>query len=162
MTRMTTIALAAFLGAGCNAALLPVPVEGTVDQLVGEWAGEFSSAETGRRGSIYFHLEAGRDTAAGDVLLTPDRTYNVPTAPDWNESPWRTSAHVLQISFVRCTDSEVDGWVKPYADPDTGYLTYTDFTGVIAGDSLKGTFVSRVENTGRRSSGTWAVARISK
>ena len=162
MPRVTAIALAASLLAGCNATLLPVPVEGTIDQLVGEWAGDFSSGETGRRGSIYFHLEAGRDTATGDVLLIPDRAYNVPTAPEWNESPWRTSSHVLQISFVRCTDGEVDGWIKPYPDPDTGHLTYTDFTGVIVGDSLKGTFVSRVESGGKRSSGTWAVARVRK
>lgn len=162
MTRKTAIALTASLLAACNAPPMPVPVEGTVEQLVGEWSGEFSSAETGRRGSIFFRLEAGRDTATGDVLILPDRTYNVPTAPEWNEDPWKTSAHVLQISFVRCTDGEVDGWIRPYQDPDSGQLTYTDFTGVIVGDSLKGRFESRVENTGKRTSGTWTVVRTRK
>jgi len=162
MTRLAVVALTASLLGGCQPVPLPVPVEGSVDQLVGEWSGEFSSAETGRFGSIFFRLEAGRDTATGDVLLIPDRTYNVPTAPEWNENPWRTSAQVLQISFVRCTDGEVDGWIKPYPDPDSGELTYTDFTGVIVGDSLKGTFVSRVENIGKRSSGTWAVVRTKR
>ena len=38
---------------------------------VGEWVGEYSSAETGRVGSIVFTLAAGRDTAAGDVMMVP-------------------------------------------------------------------------------------------
>ena len=159
MTYSTRLLLVLTLLGGCRPVTLPVPVEGSIDQLVGEWSGEFSSAQTGRFGSIFFRLEAGRDTATGDVVLIPDRTYNVPTAPEWNEHPWSTSAHVLEISFVRCTDGEVDGWIKPYRNPDTGELTHTEFTGVIVGDSLKGTFVTRGQNASKGTSGTWAVVR---
>lgn len=159
MTRLTFSAVTAILLDACQPVAMPVPVEGSVNQLVGEWSGEFSSAETGRRGSIFFRLEAGQDTATGEVLLLPDRTYNLPTDPEWKECPWKTSARVLQISFVRCSAGEVDGWIRPYPDPDSGELTYTDFTGVIAGDSLRGTFASRLEKTGTRWHGTWAVVR---
>ena len=163
MARLSVVALSAGLLAGCQAAVIPVPVQGTVDQLVGEWSGEYSSLETGRRGSILFHLDPGRDTATGDVLMTPDQMRGMPTVPDRAGELWRTSSQVLQISFVRCTDGEVNGWMKPYTDPDSGELIYTDFTGYItgaAGDTLKGTYVSRVEKIGKRTGGTWIVVRV--
>ena len=50
----------------------PVPVTGTradVSTLVGEWTGEYRSAESGRSGSILFKLDAGTDTARGDVVM---------------------------------------------------------------------------------------------
>ena len=162
MTRMTAIALTASLLAGCNATPMPVPVEGSIDLLVGEWAGDFSNSETGRRGSIFFDLKAGRDTASGEVLLIPDQTQNIATAPEWKDDAWKTSTHVLQISFVRCTDGEVDGWIKPYPDPDSGELTHTEFTGLIVRDTLRGRFVAVGEGTGKRRSGTWTAVRIKK
>ena len=107
-----------------------MPVQGTLDKLVGEWSGEYISNETGRRGSILFRLDPGRDTATGDVLMTPERSALPPSPLERPEEPWwKTSAQVLQISFVRCDRDEVSGWMKPYPDPETGGLTRTDFTG---------------------------------
>ena len=162
MVRATAVTITASLLAGCNPAPPPVPVEGTFDQLVGEWAGDFRNAETGRRGSIFFRLEAGRDNATGDVLLIPDRTHNTPTAPEWKEDAWKTSPNVLQISFVRCTDGEVNGSITPYPDPDSGGLTRTEFTGHLARDTLRGKFVAVVEKTGKRTGGTWTAVRTKK
>ena len=144
--------------AGCNAPVVaPVPVQGTVEQLVGEWSGDYFSPETGRRGTILFRLEAGKDTAHGDVLLTPERGYSAP--PKADEPWWKTSSQVLQISFVRCDVDEVSGWMKPFPDPETGELTYTEFTGHIRRDTLRGRYVALVETTGRRTTGTWTVVR---
>ena len=142
---------------GCNANIAPVPVRGTVDELVGEWSGEYVSQETGRRGSILFRLEAGKDTAHGDVLLTPDQQYSAPPRAD--EPWWKTSSQVLQISFVRCDVGEVSGLMKPYPDPVTGELTFTEFVGYIQGDTLKGKYVAFVEVTGKQTGGTWTVVR---
>jgi hypothetical protein len=144
--------------AGCRAAVSPVPVQGTVEQLVGEWAGDYFNTATGRRGSILFRLEAGKDTAQGDVLLTPNTQYTAPQKLD--EPWWKTSSQVLQISFVRCDVDEVSGWMKPYPDPETGELTYTEFTGSIRRDTLRGRYEAFVKTTGKRTTGTWTVAKL--
>ena len=50
----------------------PVPVLGTrtdIAALTGEWVGTYTSGESGREGSIVFQLEAGADTAQGDVMM---------------------------------------------------------------------------------------------
>ena len=94
--------------------------------------------------------------------MTPERSELPPSPLERPDEPWwKTSAQVLQISFVRCDRDEVSGWMKPYLDPDTGQLTHTDFTGSITGDTLKGTYVAFVETTRQRtSSGTWTVRRV--
>jgi hypothetical protein len=162
MRYLGAFALTSSLLAGCQAAVTPVPVQGTIEQLVGEWSGQYASTETGRRGSILFHLEPGRDTATGDVLMTPDRGYNVPSAAERSpdEPWWKSSTQLLQISFVRCDRDEVSGFMKPYVDPETGELTHTDFVGYIVGDTLKGTYVAYVERIGRRTGGSWTVVRV--
>ena len=107
---------------GCHPTAAPVPVRGTVDPLVGEWLGEYSSSETGRSGSIVFKLTAGRDTATGDVLMIPGNV-DIPTAmPNTNDPNYR-GPRILKISFVRCEGNEVSGWLEPYPDPDTGEST---------------------------------------
>lgn len=159
MSRLIGFVVTTLLLAACQAAVTPVPVVGTIDQLVGEWAGEYISRETGRHGTILFRLDPGKDTATGDVLMTPDR-YPIPSASERTDEPWwKSGMQVLQISFVRCDRDEVSGWMKPYPDPETGELTYTDFTGYIKGDSLKGTYVAFVEKTGKRTGGTWSAVR---
>jgi len=39
--------------------------------LTGEWAGDYSSVESGRSGSISFTLRAAGDSAFGDVVMIP-------------------------------------------------------------------------------------------
>src|SRR2546430_3957423 len=51
-----------------------VPVGGTAGEvaaLAGQWEGSYSSASTGRSGSISFTLSAGNDSAFGDVIMIP-------------------------------------------------------------------------------------------
>ena len=144
--------------AGCHATVSPVPVQGTIEQLVGEWAGDYFNTTNGRRGTILFRLEAGKDTAQGDVLLTPDAANVAP--PKVDEPWWKTSLQVLQISFVRCDVDEVSGWMKPYPDPESGELTYTEFTGSLRGDTLRGRYEGFVKTTGKRTGGTWTVVRL--
>lgn len=149
---------AALLVAACGAPGSPVPVRGNVEQLVGEWVGEYTSTETGRSGSIVFTLAAGRDTAVGDVLMVP-ANIEMPTAPIRTDDPVQRTPRVIKISFVRCEGNEVTGWLEPYPDPDTGEKTSTTFEGVVKGDRLQGKFVSYLELSGRRRLGTWVVNR---
>src|SRR2546422_1695111 len=58
----------------CGASRAPVPLVGAsadIGALTGEWAGDYSSAESGRSGSISFTLRAAGDTAFGDVVMVP-------------------------------------------------------------------------------------------
>ena len=52
----------------------PVPLVGAasdVATLAGHWEGAYSSAATGRSGSISFALTASGDSAFGDVVMIP-------------------------------------------------------------------------------------------
>jgi hypothetical protein len=146
------------VAAACVGPSLPVPVRGSVEPLVGHWVGEYSSSETGRSGSIVFTLEAGRDTASGDVLMVPANVeMSSPTAKI--DDPGYRRPQVIKISFVRCEGNEVTGWLEPYPDPDTGEKLSTTFDGTIKGDRLQGQFVSYSEVTGQRRVGKWVVDR---
>jgi hypothetical protein len=154
---MTWVGL--MLAAGCTVQPSPVPVRGNATILVGEWAGDYTNSETGRNGSIVFSLQAGRDTAFGDIQMIPARfqAQSEERVPDLS----RPMPQLLRISFVGCEGNEVTGWLNPYPDPETGEKIFTEFDGVLRGDVLKGTFTSRGALSGRRSSGVWNVKRKS-
>ena len=73
-TRTLHAALAALVTA-CAAAHQPsVPIAGSTRDmaaLAGQWEGSYSSAATGRSGSISFTLSTGTDSAFGDVIMIP-------------------------------------------------------------------------------------------
>jgi len=72
--RLPTALFPALLLAGaCTYHGTPVPVVGDTRSLSGEWEGTYSSEQTGRSGSIMFHLKAGTDSAWGDVLMIPEQ-----------------------------------------------------------------------------------------
>jgi hypothetical protein len=160
MTRRTLIPVLLAATAACAGPGSPIPVRGDVEPLVGRWEGEYSSRETGRVGSIVFTLRPGRDTATGDILMIP-QSADMPPATPRDGDPTRRPPQLLQLSFVRCEGNEVTGWIKPYPDPDTGERVSTTFEGVLEGDRIAGTFVSRLELSGRQTSGTWEVRRRS-
>src|SRR5213083_915249 len=76
MLRSTSllVAVLSFALTACGASRSAVPVVGTatdVSSLAGEWAGDYSSAESGRSGSISFTLRSAGDSAFGDVVMIP-------------------------------------------------------------------------------------------
>src|SRR3979411_602225 len=42
-----------------------------LNPLYGEWRGNYSSAETGRTGTIAFTLRAGESSASGNIVMIP-------------------------------------------------------------------------------------------
>lgn len=157
-----TLAAVAFLIA-CGGSQAPVPMvgqEADVSQLAGEWFGEYSSAESGRSGSISFKLTAGSDTATGDVIMSP--RYNArpqagqaqPTGP---ATPGTIQA--LTINFVRVTGGQVSGSLAPYTDPTCSCTLRTTFMGRVRGDTLAGTYTSRQQQSGEVQRGQWQVVR---
>ena len=105
----------------CGAARAPVPLVGAsadIGALTGEWAGDYSSAESGRSGSISFTLRAAGDSAFGDVVMIPSALGH-PLVP-WRENAMGAGANqsptstVLTIRFVRVERGHVGGTLDPY------------------------------------------------
>ncbi len=152
--------------AACATVQTPVPViglAGEVGALTGEWVGEYSSAASGRSGSITFTLRAAGDTAFGDVVMIP-AGWGRPLAP-WQQhpSPQGVSApipqpEVLTISFVRVKEGRVSGTLAPYTDPETGERLLTTFAGALRGDTIEGTYLTRLPS-GATQTGSWRVER---
>jgi hypothetical protein len=158
--------VAAALAAACTSTPDPVPVVAESSELAtiaGEWRGYYDSPAVDRHGSIIFTLEAGRDTAYGDVTMVPS---------GWTEalSPYQDPAatardaprpETLRIQFVRVEMGTVSGTMQPYRDPECGCAVYTTFSGTLKGDVIEGTFVSRPGH-GAPYKGLWRVARKEK
>jgi hypothetical protein len=149
----------------CGASRAPVALVGAtsdVSALAGEWAGDYSSAESGRSGSISFTLRAAGDSAFGDVVMIPS-AWGRPLAP-WrqenaaagaNQSP---EATVLTIRFVRVEHGHVSGTLDAYADPQTGARLLTTFSGEHTGSTIAGTYTTRLPS-GQTQTGRWTVQR---
>ncbi|HXH63320.1 MAG TPA: hypothetical protein VNG95_03995 [Gemmatimonadales bacterium] len=162
--RSTCVAAAGVLSA-CAANRPPVAVAGApqdVAQLAGEWVGDYSSAVTGRNGTISFTLSAAGDSAVGAVVMVP-AGYGRPLAP-WND-PARLNAgpppttQVLSIRFVRVRGGRVNGSLDPYADPQTGTRLTTTFVGTLVADTIVGTYATRPSAVGDEATGRWRVVR---
>jgi hypothetical protein len=146
---------------GCASTPAAVPVQATPSEiatLAGHWEGEYSSAATGRLGSIVFDLVAGEDHAHGDVLMIPRGSNDPyrPRASGGGPSPAGAS-QLLRIRFVRAEGNKVSGTLDPYWDPDCNCEVTTTFVGQVRGDTVEGTFTS--ERTAGRVFGTWKATR---
>jgi hypothetical protein len=147
----------------CGASRSPVPVVGAatdVSSLTGEWAGDYSSVESGRSGSITFTLRSAGDTAFGDVVMVP-RGLGRALMP-WNQpgaaGGMRPTPSVLTIRFVRVEAGHVSGTLDPYADPQTGERLFTTFNGEVKGKTIAGTYTTRLPS-GDTQTGRWSVQR---
>lgn len=147
----------------CGGYQAPVPMvgqEADVSQLAGEWFGEYSSAESGRSGSISFKLTAGSDTATGDVVMSP--RYNARPQPGEVQPTGPATPGTIQtlsINFVRVTGGQVSGSLAPYTDPTCGCTLRTTFVGRLRADTLAGTYTSLHEQSREVQRGQWQVVR---
>jgi hypothetical protein len=151
------------LALACASAPAPVPVTGAptdVSGLVGEWTGEYRSVETGRSGSIVFKLDAGQDTANGDVVMV-SREPGMSHDDAVHIALTRQAANqVITIRFVRVSGSTVSGTMDPYPSPDCSCQLVTTFKGELKGNRIEGTFrtVHSTHDTPTQQ-GTWWVTR---
>jgi len=150
----------------CGASRSPVPLVGAstdISALTGEWAGDYSSVESGRSGSISFTLRAAGDSAFGDVVMIPS-AWGRPLVPWRQESATGAGANqapastVLTIRFVRVEHGHVSGTLDPYADPQTGARLLTTFSGEVNGNTIAGTYTTRLPS-GDTQTGRWTVQR---
>lgn len=141
---ITTAGLILFTS-GCAVVRSLIPVSGPSQDLaalVGEWHGEYGSSQTGRTGSIHFELQAGRDTASGDVVMIPRESHISPTRVDRpTMRAVRALADVLTIRFVSIEDGKISGRLDPYRDPESGSTLVTTFIGRVRDNTtIDGTF----------------------
>lgn len=146
---------------------MPVYAEPSdLEKLAGDWEGEYSSPTTGRHGSIVFSLAANKDTAAGDVVMTPADSQQPYSPEGLPNDPTRDGrprlAQLLQISFVIVRNGAVSGTLEPYVDPDCGCTLMTTFQGRMEKDKIIGTYLSRAANSTETHSGAWEVNRKQK
>jgi len=144
----------------------PVPLAGTakdVAALAGQWEGSYSSAATGRSGSISFTLSANGDSAVGDVIMIP-RGWGRPLQALDRLGPTGAAvaqprSAVLTINFVRVAGGRVTGTLAPYADPETGASLSTTFEGRLDGNTIAGTYTTRGAGSPDPQTGQWKVTR---
>ena len=164
LTVLLTFSLAAC--AGHKAPVQMVGAATDVSALAGEWSGDYSSAETGRAGSISFKLRAADDSAFGDVVMVPAGSSkplqkwhptDTPGAQPTGSNQSSPST-ILTIRFVRIESGHVSGNLDPYADPTTGARLFTTFSGELKADSISGSYTTRLLS-GQTQSGRWSVKR---
>ncbi len=156
---------------GCSSSSAPppsenpapaVPVAGAdLSVLVGKWQGEYSSADTGRSGSIVLEFKSGGNVARGDVLMVPKGSLSAPP-PAEGADPLKSMPQVLQISFVNVEGGAVQGNMDPYVDPQCNCEVDTTYVGRISGDTIEGTFTSTPSGAGAPTTGRWKVTRQAK
>jgi hypothetical protein len=150
--------------AGCALRPAKVPVIATplqVSALAGTWDGHYDSEEYGgRSGYIHFELSAGRDTAAGYVVMTFRLPPGMqPRAGRITPAPPVAQSEQLSIKFVLAVGTEIVGELDPYVNPDCGCRLATTFRGELHGNEIKGTFETRHVDTGSVVRGTWVATR---
>lgn len=154
----------AVLAVTCSYRPPPVPVQGdptSVTALEGEWWGSYEGRESGRAGSIFFRLDAGADTARGDVLMAPLGAIHPAGELERGGDPVSaTPPPLLTIRFVRAAGTLVYGTLDEYLDPNCGCRVKTTFTGRLRDGEIEGTFTTVHLDGQARHSGTWNARRV--
>ena len=166
-TLKNALLLCLIVTSACSWRRTPVPVlsdAASTAALVGDWAGEYSSSQTGRSGSITFQLASDKDTAYGDVIMIPrTQAVQIPTREQPQVSAARplTAAEPLAIRFVRMEGGSVSGTLSPYSDPECGCRVVTTFTGTFTGpNTIEGKYTTRGVDFGHvPAEGRWKVTR---
>lgn len=132
-----------------------------MEQLRGEWYGEYSSKMTGRNGTIFFTLNAAKDSAYGSVVMIAMQ-FDTPGQPvDHDQAPsvrWK-ALQSLTISFVAVEGGYVRGTLDPYIDPNCNCTVTTTFDGRLESDTITGTYTSTGIPLGLPTSGVWKAVR---
>ena len=162
--RAALVGGAALLLSACHYRPTPVVLQasaGDIISLAGTWEGTYQGKESERTGTISFTIEAGKDTAYGDVLMEgPPRAQFI--AADVSSGEHRAHSRapeVLRITWVGLHRGYVEGAIEPYIAPDCQCTVKTLFNGYVDddGDVIKGEFVTTGPSI--RQTGTWTVRK---
>jgi len=168
--KITRLCLGAAVCASLACASKPTPVivtgdAGDLAPLAGKWTGDYSSAVTGRSGSIVFNLSPAGDAASGDVVMVPRGygralvPYSAATTTAGASVQNAAAAQVLTIRLVRVSGNRVSGVLDAYRDPECDCPVQTTFTGMLRGDTIEGSFSTSGPQSNTPQTGTWRVTR---
>ncbi len=127
--------------AGCGGGQKEIAVQGSesdLEQVAGDWQGEYKGTESGRSGPVTFSLRLGFHIAEGEVVMG--------------------GATPLKVEFVKVNHGEIKGTIAPYTDPNCSCQVETTFLGTLGTGAITGTFETKLA-TGATQSGTWSVKR---
>lgn len=136
-----------------------------LNPLVGEWRGDYSSAQTGRKGTIAFTLRAGEASASGNIVMIPRAdSLLTPAERELVTNVGAPGRSVLTIHFVRKEGGNLSGTLDPYRDPDCGCPVITTFQGSFRdARTIEGTFSTVPSQPGRSvTGGIWKVTRVKR
>lgn len=162
---LSVVATIAISLSACRYQPTPVSLQGADSELsaiAGEWVGDYSGAQSGRSGGISFTVQAGKDTAYGDVTMTPLLNQSLRAADHGTPEHARhvSAPELLRVTFIRVRGGSVEGSLEPYIAPDCNCVVSTVFRGALQGNEIKGDFETRGEG-GLRQVGNWTVKRKS-
>lgn len=164
MRRMFRVGMAVWMAVGlwsCSSAPRPVPVTAAgpdLQELAGQWSGEYHATGGGRQGTILFKLAAGAESATGEVLMFPKPPAPTNAGETGVGAVGQPLPQSLSIRFVRSEGGKISGTLDPYIDPECSCRVETTFEGVLAGDNIEGTYTAN--RTGNPAMiGTWKVKR---
>ena len=170
MQRSNLLAAFAFIASTLACASTPPGTEISssdfdVQPLVGVWRGSFSSAQTGRSGTIAFTLRAGESSAKGNVVLIP-RPDSLLT-PEEREAPENVNMPgrvVVPITFIRKEGGSLKGTLDPYTAPDCNCIVATTFQGTFSNaNTIEGSFTTVPSKAGANvTGGAWKVTRVKR
>jgi len=136
-----------------------------LNPLVGQWRGDYSSAQTGRKGTIAFTLRAGEAAASGNIIMIPRPDSSLtPAERELLTNVAAPGRAVLKIHFVRKEGGNLNGTLDPYSDPDCNCPVTTTFQGSFRdARTIEGTFSTVPSQPGRSvTGGTWRVTRVKR
>jgi hypothetical protein len=170
MKRLAYMCAAGIVGSIMSCASNPPSTQVTasdfdLNPLVGEWRGNYSSAETGRKGTIAFTLRAGESSASGNIVMIPRSDSLLTAADEERVTNVATSENSrLTINFLRKESGNLSGTLSPYLDPDCRCPVTTTFQGTFKdARTIEGTFSTVPSQPGRSvTGGTWKVTRVKR
>ena len=136
-----------------------------LNPLVGEWRGNYSSAETGRSGTIAFTLRAGEASASGNIVMIPRAdSLLTPAERELVSNVSAPGSSVLTIHFVRKEGGNLSGTLDPYRDPECNCPVITTFQGSFRdARTIEGTFSTVPSQPGHNvTGGRWKVTRVKR
>jgi hypothetical protein len=161
--RLLLLAVTASALAGCRHQAPGVSLQGDdsdISGIAGRWSGEYAGAQSGRSGSILFTVQAGKDTAYGDVMMTPQINQTLRAADHGTAAHGLhvSSPEMLRVTFIRVRGGSIEGSLEPYVAPDCNCVVTTVFRGTLSANRIEGDFVTRGAS-GLQQQGRWSVTR---
>lgn len=159
--RWILLVLTALVLSACAYNSPPVEVVGNkkdLSMMKGDWRGEYSSSESGRKGNIIFTLSADSDTAHGDIMMYAHSDELVYSEENKDLGKPILPA-VLTIRFVQIRKGWVTGMLDPYRDPECGCILETTFIGKLKGATIEGTYSTQGVEHDLVQEGSWFVKR---